>query len=107
MLVWNALVLAPIHALGHLGLLTRTALAVLLFSMLQAYLFPSDAWDGIWYHELTIGYAIQHHGYRAIDLPPALIQQANGYPRNVEMTALWFVFFTDRRLVDVVNAVLA
>jgi hypothetical protein len=31
----------------------------------------------------------------------------NAFPRNCEMTSLWFVFFTDRRFIDIVNDVYA
>ena len=82
-------------------------LSVLSWTAWMAYLAPSDAWDGIWYHETMIGYAIQNHGYATMHLPMNLTQQANGYPRNCEMTGLWFVIFTDRRLVELPNSLMA
>lgn len=73
----------------------------------MSYLLPSDGWDGIWYHELMPGYAIQAHGYTPMPLPPGLIQQANGYPRNCEMTNLWFVIFTGQTFMEAVNSLAA
>jgi hypothetical protein len=168
-LVWNALILVPIHCLGLTHQLTRTnlALASLAFSSLVwaasfarvasrrqhftaslrvlgallsvprdavtesararslvfvavlatlailgwtlwlSYLVPSDSWDGMWYHEAMVGYAIQDRGYSVIPLPQDLFQQANGYPRNCEMTNLWFVIFTGQRLIEVPNTILS
>ncbi len=75
-------------------------LAILPWTAWLSYLAPSDSWDGIWYHETMVGYAIQNHGYAPIALPANLLQQANGYPRNCEMTNLWFVIFSDRKLLE-------
>ncbi len=63
-------------------------------------------WDALWYHEPMIGFAIQNHGFAFVDLP-ADLQKVNGYPRLVEMSQLWFVVFTDRRLVEVANSIVA
>lgn len=67
-----------------------------------SYLAPSDGWDGIVYHESMVGYAIQNHGY-ALASTPANLVHINTFPRNCEMTNLWFVLFWDRRLIDIVN----
>lgn len=166
--LWNTLVLAPIHALGVTNALTplSVAVAVLLLSaaafvlsssgtsyreqwkrttdelasyvegvwslvvegrskgplgtfavailvgalawcITLVWLYPSESWDGVWYHDTMVGYAIQNHGYATITLPlttdSALIQQANGYPRDSEMMSLWFVLFSDRRLLELPN----
>lgn len=86
------------------GPLAAGAIAALVVAVawtaILTYLLPSDGWDAIWYHDLMVGYAIQQHGYAHIELPRALIQQANGYPRNCEMTSLWFVIFADRKLLE-------
>jgi hypothetical protein len=88
------------------------ALGVLFtFSMLAwtfacAYLAPSwKQWDSLWYHEPMVGFAIQNHGFAIVDLPldVAGAQKINGYPRLGEMTQLWFVIFTDRRVIDMVG----
>jgi hypothetical protein len=96
-------------ALGAAGALTW-ALAMA-YVLLLVYLYPSESWDGVWYHDTMVGYAIQQHGYGPIDLPtladPALIQQANGYPRHSEMTGLWFCMFSDRRWLELPNTLAA
>ncbi len=63
-------------------------------------------WDALWYHEPMIGWAIQNHGFQMVDLPMSA-QKANGYPRVIEMTQLWFVVFTDRRLLELTNSIFA
>ncbi|RYZ67038.1 MAG: hypothetical protein EOP08_03605, partial [Proteobacteria bacterium] len=75
------------------------------FTTMLTWLLPSDSWDGVWYHDLMVGSAIQAHGYSEIDMPGAgsifvLMQQANGYPRNGEMLGLWWVIFSGRRLLE-------
>ncbi len=99
---WNARSFALIGVIACGGIIAYT--------IWLSYLLPSDSWDGLWYHELMIGYAMQNHGYASIALPtnvpfPAsMIQQANGFPRNCDMTNLWFVIFSGRDLVEVVNS---
>ena len=82
-------------------------LAILSWTVWLSYLAPSDAWDGTWYHETMVGYAIQNRGYAPIALPANLIQQANGFPRNCEMTNLWFVIFSDRALLEAPQSFMA
>jgi hypothetical protein len=81
-------------------------LVVVAWTTWLSYLAPSDGWDGLWYHETMIGYALQQHGYRDWTISLDLAQQGNGYPRNCEMTSLWFVVFTDRRLMEVVSSLM-
>jgi len=91
-LVAIALVLAPV---------------VVLWTMLMTWYCASwGQWDSLWYHEPMIGFTIQNHGFAFVDLP-ADVQKINGYPRLVEMTQLWFVIFTDRRLVEILNSLMA
>ncbi len=80
-----------------------------LFALLlwQTFLFPSDAWDAMWYHDTMVGYAIQNHGYAPAPLPMNLTQQANGFPRNCEMFSLWFVIFCDRTLLELPSVISA
>lgn len=86
------------------------ALGIIVYTLWLSYLLPSSSWDGLWYHELTVGYAIQNHGYAPIDLPTSvpfpmnMIQVSNGYPRHCEMTSLWFVIFSGRDLVEAPNS---
>jgi len=78
--------------------------AVLLHAMVGALQLPSDSWDGIWYHETIVGGALQLEGYGVIPLPQNLLQQANGFPRNAEMVALWLVLLRDRSVIELPNA---
>lgn len=78
---------------------------VLLRSLLGVVLLPSDAWDGIWYHDTITGWAIQSGGYDPMPLPANLLQQVNGFPRNAEMTSAWLVLCSDRTLIELPNAV--
>ena len=104
----------PVAALT-LAMRARTLLAVVfvasaglvLWTLWLSYLCPSDGWDSIWYHETMIGYAIQDHSYAPMDLPMNATQQANGYPRNCEMTQLWVAIFAGRTLIDAVNCFVA
>lgn len=83
--------------------------AALLLSYLaiSAYLGqPLPKWDPLWYHDTIVGFTIQNHGFTMVDLPDTL-QKVNGYVRLGEMTQLWFVIFTDRRLADIANLLFA
>lgn len=63
-------------------------------------------WDSPWYHDPMIGWAIQNHGFAVVPLPISA-EKTNGYPRLVEMTQMWFVIFTDRRLIELANSFFA
>jgi hypothetical protein len=77
-------------------------------SLVLTYLAPSECWDGFFYHEPMVGFALQNHGFRMVELPPSmLVQAANGYPRFCEALALWFVVFTDRTLIEIGNTIAA
>lgn len=80
---------------------------VLVRSVLGALLLPSDAWDGIWYHDTITGWAIQSGGYEPMPLPQNLLQQVNGFPRAAEMVGAWLVLFSDRALIELPNATAA
>jgi hypothetical protein len=80
-------------------------LGCLVWTACLSYLAPSTAWDGIWYHELIIGYTIQNRGFQIVDVPAGL-QHVNGFPRVCEALNLWFVVFTDRRLIELPNSVM-
>ncbi|HMI84741.1 MAG TPA: hypothetical protein VK550_11660 [Polyangiaceae bacterium] len=81
------------------------AAGCLIWTGCLSYLAPSTAWDGIWYHELIIGYAIQNHGFAIVGVPAGL-QHVNGFPRVCEALNVWFVIFTDRRLIELPNSVM-
>ncbi len=91
------------HARSLVTIVLIYAVGLWLWTVYLTYLMPSEGWDAIWYHESMIGYAIQNHGYQPANLVWGHIQQANGYPRNCEMTNLWFVLFTDRTFIEIVN----
>jgi hypothetical protein len=88
-------------------------LGVLFAAVLLPYLAVSAAlgqplphWDPLWYHDTMVGLALQNHGFAFVELPPTL-QKVNGYVRLGEMTQLWMVVFTDRRLADLTNLLFA
>jgi hypothetical protein len=83
------------------------AFLLLPYLALSAYLGQAQPhWDPLWYHDTIVGFTIQNHGFAMVDLPPSL-QKVNGYVRLSEMTQLWLVIFTDRRLADLVNILFA
>lgn len=88
-------------------LLVATAFAIL-GSGVVTYLAPSESWDGLFYHEPIVGFAIQNHAFGMVNLPRQMILQGiNGYPRFCESVALWFVIFTDRSLIEIGNTLAA
>lgn len=88
--------------------LPLVVLAILIpWTAITAYFTGSwRQWDSLWYHETIIGYTIQNHGFAVADIPSDL-QKTNGYPRFCEMMQVWFVIFTDRRLIEVVGSLIA
>ncbi|GAB4109841.1 MAG: hypothetical protein OHK0013_45530 [Sandaracinaceae bacterium] len=91
--------LARVRSVAALGLVWVFGLAV--WTAYVAWLAPSGAWDGLWYHEPMVGFALQNRGFAIVPLPPGL-EMINGYPRAVENLMLWASALYDRRLVDVV-----
>lgn len=88
------------------GLALTTLL--ILYTGIVSYYAPSwRGWDSLWYHEPIVGFAIQNHGFRPIGSPEYGLQKVDGYPRICEMMHLWFVIFTDRRLIDLSNSLVA
>lgn len=80
---------------------------LVLWTAFGSYFTPSwRQWDSLWYHETIVGFTLQEHAIKFLDLPGDL-QKVNGYPRLCEMTNLWFVVFTDRRLIEVVPSFVA
>ncbi len=59
-------------------------------------------WDGPWYHESMVGFTLQNHGFRIVELPDYL-QKINGYQRLGEMSQLWFAMWAGRPLVEASN----
>lgn len=79
---------------------------ILLWSLLLSYLAPSGSWDGLWYHEPMVGFALQNHGFAEVDLPTHLVW-VNGYPRLSENLMLFCSAFGDRTLIDAVPHAMA
>lgn len=77
-------------------------------SLVLTYLAPSENWDGFFYHEPMVGFAIQNHGFEMVDLPASVVvQQANGFPRLCQSVALFFCIFTDKTLIEIGNTLAA
>jgi hypothetical protein len=80
---------------------------LIVYTAFASYFTPSwRQWDTPWYHETIIGFTIQNHSFAPIDLGSDK-QKVNGYPRFCEMIQLWFVIFTDRRLIELTNSLIA
>ena len=98
MLPWDALRECRRHrSTASIGVLA--AIFVILWTAWLTYLAPSSGWDGIWYHDTIVGLALQNHGFSLVDVPPNL-EFVNGYPKTSECLSLWWVVFTDRRLIE-------
>lgn len=102
----RALLALPLDAMREAWRARSSALVLLPFTLglfawtlWLAWLAPSGAWDGLWYHEPMVGWAIQNHGFRLIEVPVHL-EWVNGYPRTSEHLMLWATIFSDRRLID-------
>jgi hypothetical protein len=82
------------------------AMLTMLWTTWLSYLAPNTSWDGIWYHDTIVGWSIQNHGFSTV-LMPFTLENVNGVPRLCETMSLWFVLFTDRRLIEAPNSVIA
>ena len=78
--------------------LVATAL-LLVWTTLLSWLATSGAWDGLWYHESMVGFALQYEGFGLVEVPRHL-EWVNGYPRTSEHLMLWLTAFEDRKLID-------
>ncbi len=84
------------------------ALVVIVASAVLTYLAPSESWDGLFYHEPMVGFALQNHGFGDVPLSEnAMAQTINGYPRGCEAFALFFVAFSGRALIEIGNTAAA
>jgi hypothetical protein len=91
------------RSFAFVGLLA--SLGMIAWSALAAYLAPQAGWDGLWYHDTIVGYAVQNHGFSIVDIPETLFA-VNNFPRTAETLALWFVAFGDRALIELPNSVM-
>jgi hypothetical protein len=89
-----------------LALLTAF-LALVAYSTVQVYAFPSDAWDGIWYHDTISAWALHAGGAEPMPLPATLVQQTNGFPRNVELASAFVWSLLGRDWVELPNTLAA
>jgi hypothetical protein len=79
---------------------------VIVAGFVLTVLVPFQSWDGFFYHEPIIGYAIQNHGFAYVPLPQIFtVESVNGYPRLGETISLWFCIFTDKTLVEIPPAI--
>lgn len=79
---------------------------ILIWTALLSYLAPPSGWDGLWYHDPIVGFTIQNHGFKWVDVPSKL-NLVNGYPKTSEMLSLWFAIFSGRTLVELPNTLLS
>jgi hypothetical protein len=91
-LAWNT------RNLIGLGLLAT--FCVILWTIWLSYLAPTTVWDALWYHEPIVGFALQENGAGLAPVE-SVHQYVNGYPKIAEYFTLWFVVFTDRRLIEI------
>ena len=111
--VLRALVRLPIDALVQglrsfslAGVALLACGAIVVWTVVLTWLAPASGWDGIWYHDPIVGFAIQRHGFAWVEMPGKL-ELVNGYPKTSEMLSLWFAIFTGRTLLEVPNSLLA
>ncbi len=82
-----------------IGLFAVPTALLCLWTLVLAYLAPSSSWDGLWYHDAIVGFAVQHQGFAWIDLPPRL-GMINGYPKSGELPSLWVAVLSGRALIE-------
>jgi hypothetical protein len=69
--------------------LAAAAVAVTMLQLVSAYLLPVHAWDGLFYHLVSIAYWLQEGN---IGIVPFAIW-SNVYPQNAHMVFSWLVLF--------------
>ncbi len=81
---------------------------VLTLAFVLTVFVPNATWDGFLYHEPIMGFAIQNHGFKVVDLQMGqAVQATNGYPRLCESMSIWLVIFTDKTLIELPNELAA
>lgn len=88
------------HPVAVLGVVSLLGLCV--YTAGLSYLAPSTTWDGLLYHEATVGFALQHHGFRWLGLEGLnpFMAQVDGFPHLVESLSLVLVAAWDRRVIE-------
>jgi hypothetical protein len=79
---------------------------MVLWSAWLSYLAPPAGWDGLWYHDPILSFAMQNHGFRMVEISDEH-WPVNSFPRIIETLGLWFVAFGDRRLVELPSSLFA
>lgn len=80
---------------------------ILMWTAWLSYLAPSSSWDGLMYHEAIVGFSIQNHGFRWVEVPQGVLEQVNGFPRTCEYLALTAALFDGKRFMDLVPTVVS
>lgn len=93
------------HSLTFLGLLGTMLL--ILWTAWLSYLAPVNGWDGLWYHDSIVGFAIQNHGFAAEPSLPLWHSLINYYAKGSEYFHLFPVLLWDRRLIELAPSVFA
>ncbi|HTA90099.1 MAG TPA: phospholipid carrier-dependent glycosyltransferase [Polyangiaceae bacterium] len=85
------------------------AAGAIAFTLFLSYVAPADeSWDGLYYHQPIVGFALQNHSFGLVELPNTLLAQTiNGYPKFGEAFSLWFVLFTDKTLIEIGSSLAA
>jgi hypothetical protein len=96
--------LARVRSFVFIGALS--CLVIVVWTAWLSYLAPPSGWDGLWYHDTIVGYAMQNHGFRMVEISDEH-WPVNSFPRMCENVGLWFVAFGDRRLLELPSSLLA
>ena len=67
--------------------------ASLCWMIFIGYLFPSYAWDALWYHLPIVGYIMQSGAIQEIANNSFIEQFINIFPKNIELLFLWNIIF--------------
>jgi hypothetical protein len=67
--------------------------------MLVGYLFPSYAWDALWYHLPIVGHIMQNGAIQEIANHSFIDQFMNIFPKNIELFFLWNIIFLQNDIV--------
>ncbi len=88
------------HPVAVIGVVTVLGLCA--YTAGLAYLAPSTTWDGLLYHEPTVGFALQRRGFAwlGLDALNPFMAQVDGFPHLVESLSLAIVAAWDRRLIE-------
>ncbi len=103
----TAALVVRLRRLGFSGAMLICFTGLWAYSLLQVAVLASDAWDGVWYHDTITGFVLQSGGGKPMQLPPNLLQQANGFPRTAELTSAFWWMFWGRAAIELPNTLAA